>query len=257
MWIISKQSIKCLVSHLIIWQTSPARRHTSTAISGGGVPGSAFSFLSWFGRSTTVDLSSRSGSGYFAGLLTSIHRNVSRRRWEIGESRQVLSAHSSDHYQETSFQSSVSPNTNKKHATHHQWTLHAPEAPHHAYLSTRVFSFAWESSLHSRLMTYAIFFSIQKSCIPLASTDSDHFLIVQTLQSASSGTRHRAERLRLRTRKHASISSLRNTILVHSAILSQYHPLDRQADLDKATLSDNTSHRVNGIPLYLWCEVSI
>jgi len=62
---------------------------------------------------------------------------------------------------------------------------------------------------------------------------------------------------RIQSRFHASNCSQRNSMPLHHASLSKYHPLDLQAHLKAATLSGNTSHGGNGIPLELWLEVSI
>jgi len=69
------------------------------------------------------------------------------------------------------------------------------------------------------------------------------------LQSESSSVLHPVEFLHLSSELHASNSSQRNTMPQHHACPSQYHPLDRQTHLVTATLSENTSHRVNGIPV--------
>jgi len=44
---------------------------------------------------------------------------------------------------------------------------------------------------------------------------------------------------------------------LHNSFLSHCHPLDLQAHPKTATLSDNTTHRVNGIQAYLQLEVWI
>jgi len=80
-----------------------------------------------------------------------------------------------------SFRSSVSPNTNEKHGSHHQSTIHAPEAPHEVYLSTRVSSFACSSSVQSRSIQCAFCFGIWTSGYPLASFNAAPLSIVQAL----------------------------------------------------------------------------
>jgi len=71
------------------------------------------------------------------------------------------------------------PNSNENQASHHLWTLHTPEAPCEVNLSTRVFSLACSSSVHSRSTRCAFSFGIRTSGFPFASFDSDHLLIVQ------------------------------------------------------------------------------
>jgi hypothetical protein len=130
-------------------------------------------------RSASFDASSLSGLGYSADSLTSIGRNLFPSHWNIGESTQVSSGHSLYHCPETSFGSSVSPNTNEIHARRHQCALQALEAPREVYLSTRVFSLAGSCSVHLRLSRWAFSFAIRTSGFPLSSFDSDHLLIVQ------------------------------------------------------------------------------
>jgi len=178
MWNISACSAKNLVSHHFKWRTWPGRGQDSAAFC-GGAPGSALSSLACSGRSASLDLSSWLGSGYSAGSLTSIGPNVSLSHPKIEQSTHVLSGHSSYDCPETSLRSSVSPNTNEKHANCNLWTLHAPGAPRKVYLSTRVFSCAWLSSFHSRSMRCAYSFGIQKSGFSLDSSESDHVVIVQ------------------------------------------------------------------------------
>ena len=72
----------------------------------------------------------------------------------------------------------MSPNTNERHASHYQWTLHAPEVPSEVYLSTRVFSCGCTFLDHSRSMTCPFSVGISISRFPLASCDSNHCLIV-------------------------------------------------------------------------------
>ena len=72
-----------------------------------------------------------------------------------------------------------------------------------------------------------------------------------TLQSVSSGAPHHVELLGLQFRYHASNSSLRNSVHPHHAVPLQYHPLDLQAHLTTATESNATSHRDNGISVWL------
>jgi len=167
------------VSHHFKWQPWPGSGQNWTAFWGGGARGQSLLLLSGSCRSTSFDASSFSGSGYSAGLLTTIGRNLSLSHRKIGESTQVSSGHSLYHYPETSFWFSMSPNTNEKQASRHQWTLYAPEAPHEVYLSKRVFSFAYSSSVHSRSTRCAFSIGIWTSGFPFASFESDHFLSVQ------------------------------------------------------------------------------
>jgi len=179
MWNISTWSAKYLVSHHFKCQTWPGRGPNSTTFCGGGALERAFLCLLYSGRSASHNWSSSSSSGYSAGLLTSIGTNVSLSHREIGELCQVSSALSSYYCLETLLLSFVSPNTNKKHASCHRWTLHGPEEPRELYLSTRAFSFDCWSSVHSRSTRCAFSFGIRTSGFPLGSFDSDHLLIVQ------------------------------------------------------------------------------
>jgi len=179
MWNISTLSTKNFVRHHLKWRTSLGRGQNWTAFGGGCAAGSAFSFLSFSRRSTSLDSSSWSGLEYSAGTIASITRNVSFSHWKMGESTQVLSGHTSYHCQKMSLQFAWSPSTNEKHSSHHLWTLLAPEAPHEVYLSTRVYSSAFSSSVYSRSMRCEFSFGIWTSGFPLASFDSDHLLIIQ------------------------------------------------------------------------------
>jgi len=98
-----------LVSHHFEWQTWPGRGQNSIALCGEGAPGSAFALLSCSGRSASHDSLSWSGSGYSAGSLTSIGRNVSLSHQKIRESIKVVSGHSLHHGPGKLLQSSVSP----------------------------------------------------------------------------------------------------------------------------------------------------
>jgi len=199
MWNISTWSAKYLDSHHFKWQTRPGRGQNSTACCGGVALGSAFWFLC-SGMSISLDASSSSGSGDCAGSLASIGRNASLSHREIGESTQVLSGHSSYHCAETSLQSSMSPNTDKKHAGHHLWTLHAPELPCEVYFSTRVIRFACSSSVHSRSMRCALSLESRQVVfhwhvsIPTTSWSS------KAWQSLSSGAPHTVELLCFQSR---------------------------------------------------------
>jgi len=180
MWNISRWSAKYLVSYNFSWRTRPERGQNSTVFCGGAL-GSACSFLSCSGRSANLDVSSWSGSAYSAAPLTSIGRNCSLSVRKIGQSTRVSRGHSSYNFLETSLWSSVTPNCNEKHASHHQLTIHAPEAPHEVYLFTRAFTVACSSSVHSGSIRCAFSLNIQTSEFQLASFDSVHLLIVQGL----------------------------------------------------------------------------
>jgi len=77
------------------------------------------------------------------------------------------------------------------------------------------------------------------------------------LQFWSLGVPHPIEHRGHQSWRHASHSSQWNTVAWHSAFPSPSHPLDPQAPLKTATFSENTSHRVNGIPVLQWLEVLI
>ena len=130
------------------------------------------------GRSVSLDALSWSGLGYSAGSLTSIGNNISLSNQKIRDSTQVPSGHSLYHCPEASLQSSVSSNSNEKHAHRHLSTLLAPEAPRKVYLSTRVFRCACSYSVHSRSMRCAFSDGIRISRFPLVSFYSDHRLIL-------------------------------------------------------------------------------
>jgi len=178
MWNMSKWSAKYLISHHFSWRNWPGRGQNSTAVCGGAL-GSALSSLTCSGRSASLDVSSWSGSGYSAVVLRSIGRNSSLGHRKMRESTQVSRGHSSCNCPQTSLWSSVSPNTNEKHASHHLWTLHAPEEPRAMSLSTRALSFACSSSVHSRSIRCAFSIGIRMSGFPLASFGSDHILIIR------------------------------------------------------------------------------
>jgi len=178
MWNISPWSAKCLVSHHFKWRTWPGRGPKITAFC-GGAPGSAFSFLSCSGRSTSLDWSSGTGLRYSAGSLTIIGRNISHSHWKIGESTQEASGHGSYHYPGTSLRFSVSPNTNENHTSCHLCTLCSRDAPLEEDFSTCVFSCACWSSVQSRSMRCPFSFGIGMSGISLASFNPDHHMIVQ------------------------------------------------------------------------------
>jgi len=179
MYNISKWSAKNCVSHHSKWPTSPRRGQHNTPFWGGGARGKVLLRLWGSCRSTSFDASSSSGWGYSADSLTSIGRNVSLTNRKIGESTQVWSGHSLYHCPETSFRSSVSPNTNEKHASFHPCTLYTPEATREVNLSTRVFSLASSSSFPSRSTRCAFSFGMQTIGFPFATFHSDNLLTVQ------------------------------------------------------------------------------
>ena len=61
---------------------------------------------------------------------------------------------------------------------------------------------------------------------------------------------HSVERPSVQSEWHSSIPSQWITVPWHHALLSQSHPLDLKAHLQSATLSENTSDRVNRIPAW-------
>jgi len=146
-----------------------------------------------------------------------------------------------------SFQSSVSPNTNEKHASCHLCTLHAPDAPCELYLSTTVFSSACSSSVHSKSKRCGFSFGIRTSGFPFVSIDSDHLLIVQGFKFwiiwcaaacwASSSSVWMACIKLFTVEYSASAQCFSITV---SSTGSSGAP-------ETATSSENTSHRVNGI----------
>jgi len=75
------------------------------------------------------------------------------------------------------------------------------------------------------------------------------FLLSTALQSVSSGALHWIEHLHHLSGSHVSNSWQRNTLHLHHAVPSQYHLRDHQAHVKTAASSDNTSYRVNGIPV--------
>ena len=167
------------MNHHFKWQTWPGSGQSSTAFEGGGAPHNKLESDSGSCRSASYDALSSSRSGYSAGALITIDRNVSPSHQKIIESTQVSTGDSLNNGPETSFQFSVSPNTNEKHASFQLCTLHAPEAPCEVYLSTRVLSWACSSSVHSRSTRCAFSFGIWTSGFAFASFDSYHLLIVQ------------------------------------------------------------------------------
>jgi len=177
MWSISTLPANNFVTHHFKWWPWPGRAQITTDFCGRGALGTAFSYLS-SGPSVSLDASSWSGSGYTSSFFASNGKNISHSHRKIGDSNQVSSGHSSCHYPETSLRSSVSPNTNAKHACRHLWNLHAPEAPRELYLSTRVSRCAFFISVHSRSIRCVFSCGIQMSGFPLASFNSDHRLIV-------------------------------------------------------------------------------
>jgi len=146
---------------------------------GGGAQGMALLESSGSCRSASFDASSSSRSGYSAGALTTVGRDMSLSHWNIGKSTQVSSGNASYHCPDTSFRSSVSPNTKEEHASHDICTLHTPEGPCEVFLCTRVFSSACSSLVHSTSNRCAFSFGIQTGGFPFASFDSDHLPILQ------------------------------------------------------------------------------
>jgi len=130
MWSISTRSAKYLVSLHFKWRTWPGWGLNSTTLCGGGALGRACSSLFCSGRSASLDELSLPGSGYNAGSLTGIDRNVSVSHRKIRESTQVSSGDCLFDCLEVSLWSSVSPITNDNQASCHRTTLHAPDAPY-------------------------------------------------------------------------------------------------------------------------------
>jgi len=73
------------------------------------------------------------------------------------------------------------PHTNGKQVSGNHWTLHAPEAPHEVYLTTRVFSFACSFPIPSRWRRCELLFGIRTCGIPLPSFHSVHLLFMKAL----------------------------------------------------------------------------
>jgi len=249
MWNILTWCAEYLVSHHFKWQTWPGRGQNRTAICVWGALGSVLWFCSYSGNSASLDVSSWSGSGYSAGLLTSIARNVSISHWEIGRSTQVTSGHSWYHCPERSLRSLVSPNTKENMLT----TIYEPSmllnhpvrciTPRGSsvLLALRQ-STQDQSGVHSQLVSGPVIIDCRVS-IPTTS------LSYKALQSVSSGVLQPVEHLCLLSGLHASNSSQRNAMPLHHAFPSLYQPLDFQTELKTAAYSDITTHTVNGIPV--------
>jgi len=154
-----------------MWPTSPRIGRHCIALCGGGALGSALSFFSCSGRSTSLDASSGLGSGYSAGSLANIVRYISLSHQNIGESTQVSSCYSLHHYSEMSLQSSVFPNTKEIHASYHLWTLHDAKAPCQVYLTARDIIFGLASSRHMGSIKWTFPFGIGMSGLALAGFD--------------------------------------------------------------------------------------
>ena len=176
---ISKSSAKPFLYQHFKWRTRPGGGHDSIAIWGGVAPGIAHWFISGSCRSASLDAASASGSGFSAGALQCIGRNVSLSHRKMGESPLVWCGHSWYHYPQTSFRSFVFPNIDEKHASHHLCTLHTREAPRVVYPSAKVISFTSSSSVHSRSMKYWVSFGIWTRDFPFVSIDSDHLLFLR------------------------------------------------------------------------------
>jgi len=82
-------------------------------------------------------------------------------------------------------------------------------------------------------------------------------LLSRALQSVSSNVPHLVERPGYQSAWHASNSSQRNIVHRRRAFPLQFHSLDLQVHLITTTLSENTSHWVNGIQALQWLEVWI
>jgi len=141
--------------------------------------GQGFSCISGQCRSVSSDALSASGSGYSAWALASSGQNASFSGQKIGESTQVWCTHSLHHCPEMLFWSLVYSNTHEKHASHHLWTLHAPYGPFRVYHSTRGFSFACFSWVHSGSLRLTFPFSVTSSGFRFVSVNSDYPIIAQ------------------------------------------------------------------------------
>jgi hypothetical protein len=175
---ISKLSAKNLVSHHSKWLMWPGWGQNHTAIWEGGARYRVHLLLLCLCKIAAFDASSSLRLGYSTCSLTSICRHVPLSHRQIVQSTQILSGHLLHHCHETSFQSSVSPNTNEKHASHYLCTLYAPDAPSKVYLSTRVINVACSSSVDWRSTSCGFLFGIRTSDFSLTSFDSDHLVIV-------------------------------------------------------------------------------
>jgi len=179
-WNISTWSANYFVIHHFKWRTSPGKGQNSTAFWGEGALGRVFSCLLCSVRSTTHNPSSSLHLEYSAALFTTTGRNASLTYRKISESTEVSSGYSCYHWAVMLLRSTISPNTNEKHASRHRWTIHAPEAPHEVCLSTKAFTSSGMFSVHSRSMRYAFSFGIHSSDFLLVGFDSNHLLIVQS-----------------------------------------------------------------------------
>jgi hypothetical protein len=77
------------------------------------------------------------------------------------------------------------------------------------------------------------------------------------LQFEPSGVPHSVKCPGLQSRWHTSNASEWDTLPQHCAFRSQSQSLDHLVHLKTATLSETTTHRVNGFPALQWLEVWI
>lgn len=73
------------------------------------------------------------------------------------------------------------PNTNQTLVSCHPQIFPAPEALCQKNLSTQVFCFPSSCPIHRKSTSCAFLFSIQISCFPLRSVNSDHHLIIEVI----------------------------------------------------------------------------
>jgi hypothetical protein len=134
--------------------------------------------ISCAGRIAFEIVSPSSVLGSSTPSLTNIDRNGFHSHRTICESTKASRGHFSYHYRVMLLRSYVSSNINKKHTSHHQSTLHAPEAPCELLLFSKASSFRYTSSCDAGSMRCAFPCDILTSDYPWAILIPHHLHII-------------------------------------------------------------------------------
>ena len=205
----------------------------------------------------SLDTLFSSGLEYSAGSSTSIGRNVSLSHQIIGETTKVSNGHSLYHCQESSMRCSVTPTTNKIHECRQWSTLHPPEATRELYYSTKAISFPSIALVQSKPMKSTDCIDIWTGGLPVTRFNSDHLLTFQDFAIcniwctaswwATSSSVWIAFIKMFTVEYNSSAQCL--SITVSSS--------EKSDPPQHTTLSDNTTHGVDAIPVELSFEVTI
>jgi len=168
--------------------------------------------------------------------------------FEIGESTQTCSGHSSYNNSEYSLPLLVSPHTNTQHASCHLCTLEASRATCKVFCSASVCSCACYSPVHWRSRKNAFFFEFELLVSQWQSSTLTTFWLSRALQFIQLGVPDSIELQFLQSRCHASHMLVCYRVNVHYTGRLQHHSLYHRECMTMTIGFATTIHCVNWIP---------